>query len=170
MFFCQNMITQSFMIVPFDNFIVIKPAKFREFLIFIKINFALKYTQLTDLIVYDLPHENYRHGLIYLLSNPLHSSQCFIVLYNKELKQISSVQFFFKSANWLEREAWDLYGLGFEGNCNLNRLLTDYGFKNFPLKKTFPLSGFEEIIYSNLFKKLKTNTNQLPQSFRKIKF
>lgn len=111
---------------------------------------------LIDLVVYDEPGFSYRFTLNYCFL-----SVCFNVRWNlvlklksktieflKEFYAVSTVTPLYKSAAWIEREAWDMYGINFLGNNDLRRILTDYGFKGYPLRKDFPLWGFVEVYYN----------------------
>jgi len=83
---------------------------------------------------------------------------------------VESVSELFGSANWLEREVWDMYGLFFFNHPDLRRILTDYGFKGFPLRKDFPLSGYTEVRYSEKKKRVITKPVQLSQEYRYFEF
>jgi NADH:ubiquinone oxidoreductase subunit C len=83
---------------------------------------------------------------------------------------ILSIKFFFSSASWLEREAWDLYGVKFLLHLDLRRILTDYGFQGHPFRKDFPLIGFVELRYDDLFQSIVIEPVELSQKFRFFKF
>lgn len=82
------------------------------------------------------------------------------------LNSVLSLTGLYNSANWFEREMFDLFGIFFSGNCDLRRILTDYGFMGFPMRKDFPLSGFFEIRYDDLVKQIIIEPLQLSQEFR----
>jgi NADH-quinone oxidoreductase subunit C len=76
----------------------------------------------------------------------------------------------FKSANWWEREIWDLFGIHFEKHPDLRRILTDYGFEGYPMRKDFPLSGFMEIKYNSIKKQITLQPINLTQESRSFHF
>jgi NADH-quinone oxidoreductase subunit C len=79
---------------------------------------------------------------------------------------IDSITPLFKSAYWIEREIWDLYGIFFNNHSDLRRILTDYGFKGHPLRKDFPLTGFNECVYDDFFDSVKYKEVSLTQEYR----
>ena len=86
------------------------------------------------------------------------------------LNRLSSVSSVFKSASWLEREVWDLFGIFFSEHSDLRRILTDYGFQGFPLRKDFPLTGFVELKYDDEMKRVSYDSLELSQEFRFFDF
>jgi NADH-quinone oxidoreductase subunit C len=83
---------------------------------------------------------------------------------------IESIINLFNSANWLEREVWDLFGIIFRNHSDLRRILTDYGFEGYPLLKLFPLSGYFELFYTNELKKVSFKEIELTQEYRIFEF
>jgi len=88
----------------------------------------------------------------------------------KELFSLYSVSYLFLGAVWLEREAWDMFGIFFFNNKDLRRILTDYGFSGHPLRKDFPLSGYKEVYYDDIKKSIVTVAVSLAQEFRNYHF
>jgi len=93
-----------------------------------------------------------------------------IKIHINEFTPINSIRKIFKSANWYEREVWDMYGIFFKNHNDLRRILTDYGFEGFPLRKDFPQTGYIELRYNNDFKHLVYEPLELSQDFRSFDF
>ena len=87
-----------------------------------------------------------------------------------EVTPVDSITPIFKGANWFEREAWDLYGVYFTGHPDLRRILTDYGFEGHPLRKDFPLSGYVEVRYDEIQKRVVCEPIELSQEYRDLNF
>lgn len=94
------------------------------------------------------------------------SIRLFLRQFTNSVLGLSSLVGLYRSAGWLEREMFDLFGIFFFGNSDLRRILTDYGFMGFPLRKDFPLSGFFEVRYDDLVKQIILEPLQLSQEFR----
>ena len=137
---------------------------------FLKSNENCKFRQLTDIAGVDYPENEKRFELIYLFLS--HENNLRIKLLTKfELNQtINSITKIFPSANWMEREVFDMYGIKFKNHPDLRRILTDYGFKGHPLRKDFPLTGFNEVRYSEKDKKVIYEPVKLEQNYRNFDF
>ena len=133
---------------------------------FLKSNENCKFKQLIDISGVDYPENEKRFELIYLLLS--HENNTRIKLLTRfELDQtINSITKIFPSANWMEREVFDMYGIKFKNHPDLRRILTDYGFKGHPLRKDFPLTGFNEVRYSEKEKKVVYEPVKLEQNYR----
>jgi NADH/F420H2 dehydrogenase subunit C len=118
-------------------------------LFFFKKATLLQLQTLVDIVAIDRPGKKDRFLIIYNLLSMHYSYRLNVAITAKENIPLVSVCKIFKSANWLEREVWDMFGVFFLGHPDLRRILTDYGFKGFPLRKDFPLSGFYEIYYNH---------------------
>ena len=138
--------------------------------IFLKTNQDTKFRQLIDITVVDYPEQNQRFEVVYLfLSHEF--NQRLIVKYSiAENEVIPSITSIFPSANWMEREVFDMYGIKFKNHPDLRRILTDYGFKGHPLRKDFPLTGFNEVRYSEKEKKVIYEPVKLEQNYRNFDF
>ena len=137
---------------------------------FLKSNENCKFKQLIDIAGVDYPEKEKRFELIYLFLS--HENNLRIkVLIKFEIGQvINSVTKIFPSANWMEREVFDMYGIKFKNHPDLRRILTDYGFKGYPLRKDFPLTGFNEVRYSEKDKKVVYEPVKLEQNYRNFDF
>ena len=137
---------------------------------FLKSNENCKFKQLIDIAGVDYPENEKRFELIYLFLS--HENNTRIKLLTRfELDQtINSITKIFPSANWMEREVFDMYGVKFKNHPDLRRILTDYGFKGHPLRKDFPLTGFNEVRYSEKDKKVIYEPVKLEQNYRNFDF
>ena len=141
-----------------------------EVIQFLKANENCKFKQLIDIAGVDYPENEKRFELIYLFLS--HENNTRIKLLTRfELDQtINSITKIFPSANWMEREVFDMYGIKFKNHPDLRRILTDYGFKGYPLRKDFPLTGFNEVRYSEKDKKVIYEPVKLEQNYRNFDF
>jgi len=137
---------------------------------FLKSNENFLFKQLIDIAGVDYPENDKRFELIYLFLS--HENNIRIKLLTKfEINQtIESLTKIFPSANWMEREVFDMYGIKFKNHPDLRRILTDYGFKGHPLRKDFPLTGFNEVRYSEKDKKVIYEPVKLEQNYRNFDF
>jgi len=137
---------------------------------FLKVNENCKFKQLIDIAGVDYPENDKRFELIYLFLS--HENNTRIKLLTRfEIDQtINSITKIFPSANWMEREVFDMYGIKFKNHPDLRRILTDYGFKGHPLRKDFPLTGFNEVRYSEKDKKVIYEPVKLEQNYRNFDF
>ena len=137
---------------------------------FLKSNEKSKFRQLIDIAGVDYPDEEKRFKLVYLFLS--HEKNLRIKLsVNLEINQmINSITKIFPSANWMEREVFDMYGIDFKNHPDLRRILTDYGFEGYPLRKDFPLSGHNEVRYSEDEKKVVYEPVKLEQDYRNFDY
>lgn len=138
------------------------------FLTFLKKHTNCLFSMLSDIVVYDKPYATQRFVVIYQLLSLSYNSRIRLVSLVNEFSGLCSVSSLFKCSNWLEREAFDMFGVYFFGHPNLRRILTDYGFKGYPLRKDFPLSGFKELLYRDFEKKIKKVPLFLCQEYREF--
>ena len=137
---------------------------------FIKSNEKLKFRQLIDIAGVDYPDEEKRFNLIYLFLSHENNSRLKLLIKFETSQTINSITKIFPSANWMEREVFDMYGIKFKNHPDLRRILTDYGFKGHPLRKDFPLTGFNEVRYSEKEKKVIYEPVKLEQNYRNFDF
>ena len=141
-----------------------------EVLIFLKNNSATRFRQLVDITAVDYPEENERFKLVYLLLSHEFNSRIILSYSINENEVIPSVTQIFPSANWMEREVFDMYGIKFKDHPDLRRILTDYNFEGFPLRKDFPLTGHTEVRYSEDEKKVIYEPVKLEQNYRNFDY
>jgi len=138
---------------------------------FIKLSNISNFKILNDLVCIDyFSNKKNRFQFIYNFSSLFHSYRLFVTFFIKELTTICSIKGLFFSAGWLEREVWDLFGIFFTNNKDLRRILTDYGFSGFPLRKDFPLSGYLELRFDDSRSELLYEPISLAQELRFFHF
>ncbi len=137
---------------------------------FLKANENCKFKQLIDIVGVDYPEKEKRFELVYLFLSHEKNLRIKIITKFKIDRTISSLTKIFPSANWMEREVFDMYGIKFKNHPDLRRILTDYGFKGHPLRKDFPLTGFNEVRYSEKDKKVIYEPVKLEQNYRNFDF
>ena len=141
-----------------------------EVIKFLKLDDRFKFKQLMDIAAVDYPSEEKRFELVYLLLSIENNVRVKISIKLETNEKIPSIVKIFPSANWMEREIFDMYGIKFENHPDLRRILTDYGFKGHPLRKDFPLTGFSEVRYSEKEKKVISESVKLEQNYRDFDF
>ena len=153
-----------------EIFIEVNEADLIESIQFLKSNDQLKFRQLIDIAGVDYPENEKRFELIYLLLSHENNLRIKVGIKFEMDQQISSIVKIFPSANWMEREVFDMYGIKFKNHPDLRRILTDYNFKGHPLRKDFPLTGFTEVRYSEKEKKVIHEPVKLEQNYRDFDF
>jgi NADH:ubiquinone oxidoreductase subunit C len=134
----------------------------------LKFNSLFKLTCLGDVCVVDNLNRQKRFEICYNFLSVNHNTRFFFKTYTNT--QVQSLTHFFASANWLEREVWDMFGIFFSGHPDLRRILTDYGFDGFPLRKDFPLTGYIEIRYDDEKSAIVYEPLELSQEYRLFNF
>ena len=139
-------------------------------ILFLKSHDKLKFRQLIDIAGIDYPEEEKRFKLIYLLLSHEKNIRIKISINLEIGKKIPTITKIYPSANWMEREVFDMYGVEFTDHPDLRRILTDYNFEGHPLRKDFPLTGFNEVRYSEKEKKVIYEPVKLEQNYRDFDF
>ena len=137
---------------------------------FLKSNESCKFRQLIDIAGADYPEDEKRFHLIYLFLSHENNSRIKLIIKFQINQIIPSITKIYPSANWMEREVFDMYGVKFKNHPDLRRILTDYNFKGHPLRKDFPLTGFNEVRYSEKEKKVIYEPVKLEQNYRNFDF
>ena len=133
-------------------------------------NKNIKFKQLIDITAVDYPENQKRFKIVYLLLSHELNQRIILSYYIDENQQIPSLTKIFPSANWMEREIFDMYGIKFTDHPDLRRILTDYGFEGHPLRKDFPLTGHTEVRYSEDQKKVVNEPVKLEQNYRNFDY
>ena len=138
--------------------------------IFLKTNKDSKFRQLIDITAVDYPEKEKRFKLVYLFLSHEFNQRILIDYQINENEVVKSLTSVFPSANWMEREVFDMYGINFKDHPDLRRILTDYGFVGHPLRKDFPLTGHNEVRYSEDKKKVIYEKVKLEQNYRNFDY
>ena len=141
-----------------------------EVLLFLKNNSHTKFRQLVDITAVDYPEQTERFKMVYLLISHEFNYRIVLSYHINENEIIPSITQIFPSANWMEREVFDMYGIKFKDHPDLRRILTDYNFEGFPLRKDFPLTGHSEVRYSEDEKKVIYEPVKLEQNYRNFDY
>jgi len=139
-------------------------------ILFLKTNDKCRFKQLIDITAVDYPGREKRFKIVYLLLSHENNLRIIISVHIDETVIVPSITKIFPSANWMEREVFDMYGVSFKGHPDLRRILTDYGFEGYPLRKDFPLTGHTEVRYSEAKKKVISEPVKLDQEYRDFDF
>lgn len=131
---------------------------------------SCQFTCLVDVTAVDWPEEEQRFEIVYNLLSVKQNLRVRVSLRTDEENPVPSAVSVFNSANWLEREVWDLYGVFFDKHPDLRRILTDYGFEGHPLRKDFPLTGYVEVRYDEEQKRVVYEPVSMVQEFRSFDF
>jgi NADH/F420H2 dehydrogenase subunit C len=133
---------------------------------FLKLHINYQYNLLSCVSGVDLLGSKYRFCVVYDLLSIVNNSRIRIKVYVNEVTSLNSAVSVYHNANWWEREVWDMYGIYFQNHPDLRRILTDYGFEGYPLRKDFPLAGYLEVRYHSVKKVIVHEPVQMAQEFR----
>ena len=150
--------------------IQISKDKLLDVIIFLKKNNSTKFRQLIDITAVDYIGSENRFKMIYLLLSHEYNFRINITFFINENEFVNSLTKIFPSANWMEREVFDMYGIKFNDHPDLRRILTDYGFSGYPLRKDFPITGHTEVRYSEEKKKVVYEPVKLEQNYRNFDY
>ena len=139
-------------------------------ILFLKTNEKCRFRQLIDITAVDYPEKEKRFKVVYLLLSHENNLRISINMNIDEKTPVPSITKIFPAANWMEREVFDMYGISFKDHPDLRRILTDYGFEGYPLRKDFPLTGHTEVRYSEEKKKVIYEPVKLDQEYRDFDF
>ncbi len=148
----------------------IQPNAILEVVTYLKSKKGFSFTTLIDITAIDFPAKEKRFQLIYHFLSMTENKRCKIITDISDHEAINSITSLFECANWFEREIFDLFGIKFSAHPDLRRILTDYGFEGHPLRKDFPTSGFLEVRYDELEKRVIYEPTNLTQGYRNFDF
>ena len=147
-----------------------RPEYILPVLTFLKEDGNCRFHQLLDVAGVDYPERSRRFEVVYHLLSMSHNQRIRVRIRTNEETPVPSATGLYASANWYEREVWDMYGVKFSDHPDLRRILTDYGFSGFPLRKDFPLTGHVQVRYSESEKRVVYEPVTLRQDFRDFDF
>ncbi|UES50800.1 NADH-quinone oxidoreductase subunit C [Roseibium aggregatum] len=137
---------------------------------FLRDNSSCKFVNLTDICGVDYPSREKRFDVVYHFLSPVQNQRVRVKVATDENTPVASLTPLFPGAEWFEREAYDMYGILFSGHPDLRRILTDYGFDGYPLRKDFPVTGFVEVRYDDEKKRVVYEPVRLNQEMRSFDF
>ena len=151
-------------------YVTINSEDLLDVVLLLKTNKNIKFRQLIDITAVDYPESQKRFKIVYLLLSHEFNQRIILSYFISENEKISSLTKIFPSANWMEREVFDMYGIKFNDHPDMRRILTDYGFEGHPLRKDFPLTGHNEVRYSEDEKKVIYESVKLEQNYRNFDY
>ena len=151
-------------------YVIINSEDLLDVILLLKTNKNLKFRQLIDITAVDYPDNQKRFKIVYLLLSHEFNQRIILSYFISENEKISSLTKIFPAANWMEREIFDMYGVKYNNHPDLRRILTDYGFEGHPLRKDFPLTGHNEVRYSEDEKKVIYEPVKLEQNYRNFDY
>jgi NADH-quinone oxidoreductase subunit C len=141
-----------------------------EVLTFLRDDPACQFFCFTDLSGADYPEREKRFEIIYQLLSPTRNQRVRVTISTDETTPVPSTISVFPAADWYEREVYDFFGVMFDGHPDLRRILTDYGFDGYPLRKDFPMTGYVEVRWDDEEKRVRYDPVRLTQEFRQFDF
>ena len=150
--------------------LTVSAEKISDTLKFLRDDQNCQFAVLIDICGVDYPEREKRFDVVYHLLSPRLNQRIRVKISTDEATPVASVNGIFPAANWFEREAYDMFGIRFTGHPDLRRLLTDYGFQGYPLRKDFPLTGYVEVRYDDEAKRVVYEPVKLNQEFRNFDF
>ena len=150
--------------------IEVAPSNIVAFIEFLKIDSSCRFSSLVDITAVDYPGREKRFDVVYHLLSMYQNHRVRLRMAIREEDTVASIVDVHPSANWFEREIYDMFGLLFSGHPDLRRLLTDYGFRGHPLRKDFPTTGYTELRYDEVEKRVVYEPVSLVQEYRQFDF
>jgi NADH-quinone oxidoreductase subunit C len=157
--------------VTYDELNVdVAPSQLVAFVEFLKTDQNCKFSSLVDITAVDYPGRAKRFDVIYHFLSMYQNQRIRLRVSIREDDMVPSIIDIHPSANWFEREVFDMFGILFSGHPDLRRILTDYGFRGFPLRKDFPTTGYTEVSYDEAQKRVVYEPVKLVQEYRQFDF
>lgn len=161
--------------ILFQNFnseisLLVRVKNLLTSLIILKKSILYQFTLLTAISGVDYYNNKYRFNVTYELLSLVYNTRVRVKVFLTEMDSVPSIVEIFQSANWWEREIWDLYGIFFSNHPDLRRILTDYGFEGYPMRKDFPVYGYVEVFYDSIQKRILIESLELSQEYRVFSF
>ncbi len=148
----------------------IAPANIEDFVEFLKVDRNCRFSTLVDLTAVDYPGREMRFDVVYHFLSMYRNQRIRLRVAIREDEMVHSITNIHPSANWFEREVFDMFGILFSGHPDLRRILTDYGFRGHPLRKDFPTTGYTEVRYDEAQKRVVYEPVNLVQEYRQFDF
>ena len=150
--------------------VTIAPSSLVSFVDFLKTDGACKFSSLVDITAVDYPTRAKRFDVIYHFLSMYQNHRIRIRTQIREDEMVPSIIDVYPASNWFEREIFDMFGILFTGHPDLRRILTDYGFRGYPLRKDFPTTGYTEVRYDEVQKRVVYEPVSLVQEYRQFDF
>ena len=163
-------IVQDLSVVGDQLVAIVETEDIAKLLVFLRDDVNCQFKQLMDICGVDYPERRKRFEVVYNLLSLVHNNRITVKVMIDDKSPVPSVSKIFSSADWWEREIWDLFGIFFSGHPDLRRILTDYGFDGHPLRKDFPLTGYVEVRYDDAQKRVVYEPVKLTQEYRNFDF
>ncbi|MCU9838514.1 NADH-quinone oxidoreductase subunit C [Ruegeria sp. WL0004] len=148
----------------------VAPSNLVEFVDFLKSNQSCRFSTLVDITAVDYPERAKRFDVVYHFLSMYQNQRIRLRVSIREDEMVPSILRVHPSANWFEREVFDMFGILFTGHPDLRRILTDYGFRGYPLRKDFPTTGYTEVRYDEAEKRVVYEPVSLVQEYRQFDF
>ena len=163
---CLPKYIQAASIVKDELVLMVPPSGIIPTMSFLKYSQSTQFNQVVDSCGVDYPTRSHRFEVVYNLLSTTYNTRIRVKTYASEVSPVPSITSLYSGANWFEREAYDMYGIFFTGHPDLRRILTDYGFEGYPMRKDFPLTGYMEVRYDDEKKRVVSEPLELAQAFR----
>jgi len=158
-------------LLSFNELSVVVPSAFiNKVLSFLKNDLNSQFQVLVDITAVDYPENDKRFEVVYMLLSIRYNTRIRIKTHVNEMSSLYSAVNLYSSANWMEREVWDMFGIIFKDHPDLRRILTDYGFEGHPLRKDFPINGYMAVRYDDTQKIILYEQTELSQEYRNFDF